>query len=228
MVQKVDIPAEHYLLNFSGQLVGNFLKNTLIQFSIKKLLEAGIVSRTLKTGLDFTDGYKYPASRSKLNTFLWNSAIKEIPYITDGYVTNTAAGTDMGFMAKAQGSSNVTFFLYYDVSILRYVNILKRRIRETGVQIEFSIRQSAVNDTMEVTITQPRILDNMSYYKAYKALFYIEDFLKVIRTLSRKARFVDQNVKTATRSGRSLRSRGESTFNNRRAEILNQLSVKTT
>lgn len=218
MVQKVDIPAEHYLLNHSHQLVGNFLKNTLVQFSIKKLLEAGIVSRTLKTGLDFTDGYKYAAARGKLIQFLWQASVKELPHISDEVLGGFGAGENMGYLVRAPGSPTMTILTYYDESVERYARLLQRKARAAGVQVEINVRRNVSSDAMDITISHPRITSNLDYYKAYKALFYIQDFLKIIRTLSRKARFPDDNVKTATRSGRALRRRRENALNNGRTQ----------
>jgi len=200
---------EYLFLADQGRMIQEFANTTLKTMSLEKLVNVGLASRNLKTGLDFSDSYKSRSSRGKFLTYLQGVLVKERPHLFD---TNQLTKT---FFERFGSEDTVTLNMFYDQSIVRYISRIEHHLNLNRIPVSLRAYPYEHEDLMAVVI-RPSGDNTLTSINYYKLLFIVPQCLNFFRCLGRKAKVT--NAQTYVRSRRS----GFRTGQNRGSAAVNQ------
>jgi hypothetical protein len=193
MVRRVPVPPEQYLINNAPYVEGDFVKNTLLRFSVEQLWKYRLTSKNFKAGIDFFDVYRATLAYNKVTNMVVAHLQKEVAFILNDEVIDQ---TIDAFMSKPSSAGVLRIRTVNDASITRYVRILSGKLAQAGIPLTLSCAANAISNTMEIRATLNQSQETLY---AYKLLFILPDIIKVLKTLTRKARFTNANVKDIAR-----------------------------
>lgn len=217
MVTKVNNTLSSALLNSRASLERDLIVGTLLAFSIERLLHNKLISRNFKAGLDFTDPNRSRYSRQKLIDLLVVRFQKDNPHMVEkpaAQRANANPTTDpvlpnelyenfiLPYLYKGYDGMGIGLSVQNDPVVARYRRMLSYRADQLGLNL----------DIFHSTNYQPGIDDRYIYlevipksrnwppHESYRWLLFLSDFTKILKTLSRKALFRDENVRVQNRS----------------------------
>lgn len=187
MVTKVNATNEFWLLSNSEQILRRLARDSLISFSINKLRELKLVTANFKNGFDFSDSYYLKYDLKKFFKIILTYLNKAIPFLPE-YAPN--------FTAVLNASRPyVRIECIYDEAVIRYIGRLSIKFHQYGLPYSITVSERYPQDNlMFITFNNEAYNANVCL-NTYKLLLLIPEAQKILKTLSRKARFDNEQLR---------------------------------
>lgn len=196
MVTRVKATTEYRLLANADNLVRSLARDSLVAFSINKLRELKLVTANFKNGFDFSDGYYIKYDRKKFYKIITNTVMKAFPFLEMTETTNP-------FLHITGGQAPcLRIKCVNDKSIYRYIRRINRHFTQLGVPYTLNADTVFISDDVRIIDFTCYATRNEVSLETYKLMMLIPEALKILKTLSRKARFQDEHVRALNRCQR--------------------------
>jgi len=179
-------------------IIGNMARDSLVTFSVNKLREIKLVTSNFKNGFSFHDNYYMAGELKRLYRFMIAYISREIPFL---HLTQAGYEDGQSYMkVVSQGSKPyLKLSLMYDDSIYRYIQRINGPFAALDLPFRIEIQSYKPTDNMSVFFytdinNQPKAL------QTYKLLLLLPEIVTVLKTLSRKARYTNEQFRTCSRS----------------------------
>lgn len=194
MVTKVKATDDYWLLANSDHIIRRLVRDALVAFSIEKLRELKLVTGNFKNGYDFSDGYYIRYDLKKFYKLIIGALYKAISFLS------LQTGN---FIEVSNGSRpRLRVLCTYDLATYRYVRRIATKFRELNLLYELEIvNMYEQQDYMYVDFVCNADRTNVCM-QTYKLLMLVPQALTFLKTLSRKARFTNEQFRTYNRSGK--------------------------
>ena len=192
MVTKVKATENFWLLDKADHFINRAALDALINFSISKLRELKLVTANFKNGFDFRDPSCLRYDLRKFYKLLITSLNKVVPFLPDNCLYNFVGITSSG---------SPIFFIQCekDMSVRRYILRLSRKLDLLDLPFEV-VADNGASNTFIIKLYCTASFREASL-ECYKLIFLSPDLITILKTLSRKASFSNEQFRLLNRSG---------------------------
>lgn len=195
-VTRVPIQKEHWLMSSSGVIASSLLHDSLASFTILKLIEEKLVTKSFKSGLDFKDSRSYKMTLNRLCKLLETKLDKDIPYLK----TLKLVKPFIDYAADSNGYATLNFLA--EDSVTRYLRRINGMLARKDIPVRFS---APVDTSIGAMAIHFRYVGNGSQYRRlYLLALYLPQMLDCLKTLHRKALYADSSHRNIFEYKRSL------------------------
>lgn len=179
---------------FKDRLLSDIAKIQLLNYTIEAVVSNKLSSRNFKKGLGFSNHYECIESSKTLFTLLCKKIHSELPYLTNSLSPLDLDDTRRTLFISSgsrQSGYSLTIRTLPQESIRRYIRIINKELREK-VSPHLCVDISSKGYAYILRL----LCNGNALFRNYLLLAYLPQILQVLKTLSRKATFQDESLRS--------------------------------
>lgn len=192
MPKQAQTPVDYSWFRNQSKLSTSLAQVQLTNYSIEKIVLNKLSSKNFKKGLVFDNYVSCAFHYNRLIALITKKIEAEMPYLTNSTIF---APLIPFIITSSYGSSRIkkSLCISRSESVRRYLTNINTQMYREGLPLAIDFTG---NTTEGVTYYKVSLfMTGTRHYLHYRTLDYIPQIIQVLKTLSRKALFQDENIR---------------------------------